>query len=131
MERKTTMREIKDLREYQLQPLSVKLAMTKKRIIEWYNHWNGNVYVSVSGKDSTVLLHIARSIYPDIKAVFVDTGLEYPEVRKLAMSHENIDVLRPEKPFFEVVKEYGYPIISKEVAECVYNARKHISGGGV
>ena len=44
----------------------------------------GQVYVSFSGgKDSTVLLHIVREMYPNIEAVFVNTGLEYPEFKSL------------------------------------------------
>ncbi len=73
-----------DLRQMQSLPLQVKIRMTKERIRKWYEYWDGNVYVSFSGgKDSTVLLHIVRSLYPDVKAVFSDTGLEYPEVKKL------------------------------------------------
>lgn len=57
--------------------------MTKERVRQWYEHWNGMVYVSFSGgKDSTVLKHIVDSMYYDVPALFVDTGLEYPEIRK-------------------------------------------------
>ena len=51
---------------------------------EWISDQrDGQVYISFSGgKDSTVLLHIARQIYPEIEAVFVNTGLEYPEIQK-------------------------------------------------
>ena len=103
--------------------------MSQYRIREWYNHWGGAVYVSFSGgKDSTVLLHMARQIYPDIPAMFVNTGLEYPEVqahvRKLQKEWGNIDMIRPEMRFDEVLKSYGYPVVSKEVSECVDQARK-------
>ncbi len=41
------------------------------------------VYISWSGgKDSTVLLDIARRMYPDILAVFCATGNEYPDIMK-------------------------------------------------
>lgn len=44
-------------------PLEIKIEKTKQRIIEWYEYYQGNVYVSFSGgKDSTVLLHLARDI---------------------------------------------------------------------
>ena len=42
-------------------PLDVKIKMTKLKIKQYYEHFNGDVYVSFSGgKDSTVLLNIAR-----------------------------------------------------------------------
>ena len=56
------------------------------------------IYISFSGgKDSTVLLDIARQVYPDIKAVYVDTGLEYPEVRNFVKSVNNVEWLHPVK----------------------------------
>lgn len=57
-----------DLRELQALPLDLKILKTKNRIKEFYNFFGGQVSVSFSGgKDSTVLLHIARELYPDIK----------------------------------------------------------------
>ena len=71
------------LKHLQSLPLEEKVQITIGRIIQWYNYWNGDVYVSFSGgKDSTVLLHLVRSIYPDVPAVFSNTGLEYPEIQK-------------------------------------------------
>lgn len=70
-----------DLKTMQAWSLERKIRVTQTRIIEWYQHYKGQVYVSFSGgKDSTVLLDLARRIYPEIPAVFVDTGLEYPEI---------------------------------------------------
>jgi len=119
-----------ELKQYQALPYEAKLIRTQQLIRDWYEHYQGNVYVSISGKDSTALLHMVRSLYPNVKAVFVDTGLEYPEVRELAMSQENVVILRPKKPFWQVVRDEGYPIISKEVSECIANSRKYIAGGG-
>ena len=114
-----------ELRQYQSLPLHAKIVMTKQRIRQWYDYWDGNVYVSFSGgKDSTVLLDIARKMYPDIPAVFCDTGLEYPEIRNFAMSRENITVLKPKMIFSQIIRQYGYPLISKEVSEAIYYARR-------
>lgn len=113
-----------ELSQYQSLPLKQKITMTELRIMDWYDYWKGKVYVSISGKDSTVLLHIVRKLYPDVKAVFFDTGLEYPEVRELAMSYDNVTIVRPKKPFWQLVRDEGYPIISKEVSECIDQARK-------
>ena len=97
--------------------LAAKIAHTERKIKEWYDHWNGKVYVSFSGgKDSTVLLHIVRSMYPEVPAVFVDTGLEFPEIREFVKTIENVTWLKPKITFNKVIEKYGYPIISKKVA---------------
>lgn len=106
--------------------LDDKITIARIRIQEWYEHWDGAVYVSFSGgKDSTVLLHLVRSIYPDIPAVFCDTGLEYPEVREHAFSTPNVVVLHPKMDFRSVIKKYGYPVIGKEIAERIYQFRHY------
>lgn len=105
------------LKQMQSLPLDSKIIMTKQRIRQWYEHWDGMVYVSFSGgKDSTVLKHIVDSMYDDVPALFVNTGLEYPEVQKFAMSQKNVVTVRPQMRFGEVLKKYGYPVLSKENA---------------
>ena len=113
-----------DLQQMQSLPLEAKIIMTKRRIRDWYDYWDGQVYVSFSGgKDSTVLLHIAREVRPDIEAVFVNTGLEYPEIQKFVKTFDNVTILRPKMRFDEVIKTYGYPIISKNVSRKICDAR--------
>ena len=109
----------------QAMPLKDKIRFTERRIIEWVEHFGVNgCYVSFSGgKDSTVLLYIVRKLYPEIEAVFVDTGLEYPEIRKFVKTFDNVTILRPEMRFDKVIEKYGYPIISKEVSECIEGAK--------
>ena len=123
--------DAKRLEEMRALPLERKIQISQARIIEWYNHYHGNVVVSFSGgKDSTVLLHLVRSIFPDVKAVFSNTGLEYPEIQKHVMSVENVDIVRPTMRFDEVISTYGYPLIGKEVAEAIYYARRIRSQSG-
>lgn len=110
-------------------PLSRKIQVTQTRIIEWYIKNKGQVYVSFSGgKDSTVLLDLARRIYPDIPAVFVDTGLEYPEIREFVKSIDGVTWLKPEMNFRKVIETYGYPVISKAVAHSVSVAKRNPNG---
>lgn len=114
-----------DLKIMQGWSLERKIQVTQVRIMEWYLKNDGKVYVSFSGgKDSTVLLDLARRVYADIPAVFVDTGLEYPELREFVKSKNDVEWLRPKHPFFEIIEKYGYPVISKEVSNVIYGARK-------
>lgn len=119
---------ISDLYQMQSLPLSAKIRMTQLRIRGWVEEYGEDgVYVSFSGgKDSTVLLDIVRIMYPDIPAVFVDTGLEYPEIREFVKRFDNVEWLKPKLTFRQVIEKYGYPFISKEVSETVYYARKYL-----
>lgn len=107
-------------------PWDLKLQLTKKRILDWYQHWQGDVYISFSGGlDSTVLLDLVRKeLGKDIPAVFVDTGLEYPELKEFIKTFDNLIILRPKIGFREVLKKYGYPIASKETAAKIRKLRK-------
>ena len=123
-------RTIQDLKQKQALPLEVKILMTKSRIREWINEYGEDgVYVSFSGgKDSTVLLNLVREDYPNVKAMFVDTGLEYPEIREFVKTFDNVDIIRPKMTFKQVIEKYGYPFISKEVSQKVYDNRKKPDG---
>lgn len=115
-----------------LQKLSLddKIIYSQVKIKEFYLAMKGKVYISFSGgKDSTVLLHMVRSIYPDVPAVFVDTGLEFPEIREHVKTVDNVTWLKPEKTFKQVIKDYGYPVISKKVAHWVDLAQRGCPSG--
>ena len=117
---------ISDLYQMQSLPLNAKISMTQRRIREWVDEYGEDgVYISFSGgKDSTVLLDIARKLYPNIKAMFIDTGLEYPEIRAFVKTFENVDWIKPKLTFRKVIEKYGYPFIGKEISNCIYGARK-------
>lgn len=127
-----------DLKQMQSLPLETKIEMTKRRIKDWYDYWDGLVYVSFSGgKDSTVLKHIVDGMYDDIPSVFVNTGLEYPEIQQFVREikagkydcfNPDVETLRPEMRFDEVIKKYGYPVISKEVSKRIKEARSKPDG---
>ena len=117
--------ELYELGQKQSLLLRAKIIMSQQRIREWYDYWDGNVYVSFSGgKDSTALLHLVRSLYPNVPAAYVDTGLEFPAIRQFVRTVDNVIWLHPEKRFQQIVQEYGYPVVSKDIAKSVYYARR-------
>lgn len=128
-----------DLKRFQAESLDGKEQRTLAKIAEWYSRWDNEVYVSFSGgKDSTVLADICarwcKVIGKPLYLVFVNTGLEYPEIQKHVKFFAQwlrdkygievvLEILRPKMRFDEVIKEHGYPIISKAVSNCVRGAR--------
>lgn len=113
------------LKQRQQYPLELKIQFSLNRIEEWVHYWGkSNVYVAFSGgKDSSVLLHLVRTKYPNVPAVFVDTGLEYPEIREFVKQTENVIWLKPKMTFKEVLDKKGYPVISKENAQKIRELR--------
>lgn len=127
MENKHTM---SDLYQMQSLPLSAKVRMTARRIDDWVSEFGEDgVYLSFSGgKDSTVLVDIVRNVcgYRNISLVFVDVPTQYPELKQFAMAFDNLEILKPKISFAEVCEQYGFPMISKEVSNCVSGARKYV-----
>ena len=131
MENKHTYSDLVQMRSL---PLEAKIRMTQQRIKAWYEYWDGLVYEAFSGGiDSTVLKHIIDSMYSNVPAVFTDTGLEYPEIRRFVIEvkggkydcfNSDIEIIRPEMRFDQVIKEYGYPVVSKAVSRKISDARK-------
>ena len=107
-------------------PLEVKIQKSKQRIREWLEREDS--YVSFSGgKDSTVLAHLVHQVDQTVPLVFSNTGLEYMEIQSFARK-KGAEFIRPEMRFDQVISTYGYPIISKEVAEAIYYARRIRNG---
>lgn len=124
-------------------PLEAKEMMSEMRINEWFIHWDGNVYVGFSGgKDSTVLADLVARYCKlsgyRLYLLFVNTGLEYPEIQKFVKTFAEwlrneysievqLDIVRPQMRFDEVLKNYGYPVISKEISQIIREAKIGIS----
>lgn len=129
-----------DLKRFQAEDLGNKFQRTLAKVAEWYSRWNNEVYVSFSGgKDSTVLADICarwvKGTNNTLYLVFVNTGLEYPEIQKFVKEYAQylrkkynievvLDIIRPKMRFDEVIKKYGYPLISKETSKVVSAARR-------
>jgi len=117
----SSVRSIAQLSRLQGLPLQQKINLSQRRIQQFNIEQRGKVYVSFSGgKDSTVLLHLVRSMYPNTQAVFLDTGVEYPEIVSFVNKVENVITLRPKMAFKKVLETYGFPMVSKEVSQKIY-----------
>lgn len=73
-----------------------------------------------------MLLHIAREVDPSIKGVFFDTGIESRGVREFVKTFDNVEIIKPNHTFYEIISRYGYPIVSKEVACAIMESRRYI-----
>lgn len=129
-----------DLMRFQSESLHGKVQRSLAKVGQWYAYWKNEVFVAFSGgKDSTVLADICAFwcslIGATLYLCYVDTGLEYPEVRKHVTEFAEylrqkykievvLDIIRPKMRFDEVIKQYGYPMISKEVSKCVSSAKR-------
>lgn len=112
------------LKERQKLPVHHKVEMTRQRIHDFHKQHGGDVAIDLSGgKDSTLLATIGRDMLPDIPLIFSNTGMEYPEILEFVKTWNNVAWVRPKISFYQVIKKYGYPIISKEVANKIYRLR--------
>ena len=100
-------------------PYEAKVAHAEIRAWEFYKEVNGNKYnancnISVGGLDSIVLYLFLRSIGIKIPAVSVSV-LEDKSIQEI---HKQLNVItvRPLKTKLDVIKEFGFPVISKEKA---------------
>lgn len=123
---------IAELRERQSWTLEQKIDHSLGTIESFVNRMGGEdkVYVSFSGgKDSTVLFHLARRIYPNMLGVFCNTGNEYPDiirfVRQTQSEGANIQIIRPKITPRAVWAKYGFPLVGKEQSFYINIVRKN------
>lgn len=131
--------------------LDRKIQVSQTRILEWYQAYNGEVYISFSGgKDSTVLADLAARVCKahDYKLTlwFSNTGLEFPEIVKHVKQFSKLLETKYEIPvelvidiptdrkgkrltFKDVIMKQGYPIVSKAVAGAVSVAKNSVRKG--
>lgn len=134
-ERRQTLKSLHEMN------LESKITQTKYLLKEAIITFGLNsVYISYSGgKDSTVLSHIAKSMYPNILHLFANTTNEYPEtIEHIKWEKEenntNIITVLPKDAhgeiwtFKKVVEYYGYPIFSKRISNAIRTYQHALSG---
>ena len=98
-------------------PYEGKITLAKLRAREFYEHQNGKVFCSVGGLDSmTLLLFLRKYVSKDIPGVSV-SSLEDRSIQEVHRQFDNMIILKPLKSKVQVIKEFGYPVISKSVAD--------------
>ena len=53
----------------------------------------------------------------------MDTGLEFPEIREFVKTLPNVEWLKPDISFRQVIEKHGYPVIGKEQSEWIHRIR--------
>lgn len=120
--------KVKDFQAKMKQGYEFKKAYAARRAWEFYNHPEvaGKCYVAVGGLDSITLFIFLHSIGINIPA----TSVSMLEDRSIQRVHKALGVL-PLKPVknpesgspytkIEVIREYGFPVLSKEAAGKIY-----------
>lgn len=125
--------EKEELCRLQALPLDEKIAIAQQAIRVFVDHFGvDGVYIAFSGgKDSTVLIHLCRQLYPNLVGLYSDTGLEFPEIRDFVQTFNNITIVTPKMHHREMLKKCGYPVVSKEQAEWIYRIRSGTSSGAI
>ena len=117
--------DYKELKQRQQWTLNQKIDHSLGAIEAFISRTGRTPFVSYSGgKDSTILLDLARRyIDKEMKAVFCNTGNEYPEIVRFVRNTENVTIIRPKYTFRQVIEKYGFPLISKEQAQGIRQAK--------
>ena len=118
MKENNTDLKIKAFRQKQSLPYEAKIQHAKNLARAFYDDMEGMCYVAVGGLDSITLYLFLRSIGINVPAVSVSV-LEDKSIQKV---HKAIGVtsLKPIKSKIEVIKEFGWPVLSKELAGKIY-----------
>ena len=119
LESKGCYERAKTLEYWQTVPYKHKVAHAKKLVLDFYNapEVSGKCCISVGGLDSITLMLMIRSMgftQEQIPAVSV-SGLEDKSIQRVHKAL-GVQTLRSAKSKKEVIEEFGYPIISKEIA---------------
>lgn len=105
---------VEQFRKNQREGYNSKRSRAVNLAWEFYRAMEGQCYVAVGGLDSITLYLFLRSIGIDVPAVSVSC-LEDKSIQKV---HQALGVipLKPLKSKVKVIREFGWPVISKEVA---------------
>lgn len=97
-------------------PYEAKIVHAQARAREFFEHLDGNVFCSVGGLDSiTLLIFLRKYVSKSIPGVSV-SSLEDKSIQAVHQTFDNLIVLKPLKTKVAVIRECGFPVISKDKA---------------
>lgn len=112
-----------EVRLLQKLPYEIKLRKTEQRLQEFITYYGeGNVAVSISGGlDSTAAMHFIHERYKKVEAVSV-MGIECKDNIRMVLKIRDewgvkVTPAAPRMSQQEVLKEFGYPVVSKRAAK--------------
>lgn len=121
---------LKDLNNMLKWSLDQKIADAIEKIDLFYNRMEGKTYIGYSGgKDSTVLRHLVDSYckafgHPDPPLVFNNTTNEFKEMIAFVKAQgDRVIWLKPKMTFAQSLIKNGYPVVSKEQAQYIREAK--------
>ncbi len=108
--------KIDTFKQKQKLPYDMKVKYAEIRAREFYEHpqIDGNAFVSVGGLDSITLYLFLQAIGIKVPGVSV-SALEDKSIQRI---HRELGIirLRPQMNKTAVIKQFGYPVLSKEIA---------------
>lgn len=105
---------IERFKENQKAPYDQKVARAENLAWEFYHAVDGQAYVAVGGLDSITLYLFLRSIGINVPAVSA-SALEDKSIQRVHKAL-GVQALKPEKPKVSVIRDFGWPVLSKEIA---------------
>lgn len=85
----------------QLEADSLELIKEKA---EKFNTYTSIIPISM-GKDSMLICHLVRKLYPETKAIFNNTSLDCADTYRMVKTFPNCEIMNPEKGFYQYIKE--------------------------
>lgn len=114
---KNNNKKISDFKIKQKMPYEFKKTYAYKRAWEFYEECSKrgiNCHASVGGLDSITLFVFLKSIGIHVPGISV-SSLEDKSIQKIH-KQLGIEIVKPLKSKVEILQEFGFPVISKEVA---------------
>ena len=87
--------------------------ITAKKLMKEYEPREGYILAFSGGKDSTVLLDLAKRAGVKFKARYLITTIEHPETLEFVSQFPEVELIEPRKTIFELIEQKGFPPLRK------------------